>query len=153
MHVKCDWSAYYRHQSGSGFSVYKGLPVQRGYGLFSNLFSRYAVPLLKYIGKTGFSLGKDIGEDIIKNNIPIGQAIKSNLRTTGKTVAFDALSKAAERVSQLGTGRRRRRRATAKRRRKAPKRRTKRRKTTRRGKKRTNWSRNNFTTPIDVLGY
>lgn len=114
--LHCDYCALFSHQKGSGLPIYQGLPHQRGYGVFTNLFKRFGVPLLKYLGKKAFIAGKNIGEDIIVNNTDPKHAIKSHLKKSAKTVGFDALSEASKRLAQVGSGRRRKRQRVSKRR-------------------------------------
>lgn len=107
--LNCDYCALFSHQRGSGLPIYQGLPHQRGYGIFTNLFKRFGVPLLKYLGKKAFITGRNIGEDIIVNNADPKHAIKAHLSKAAKTVGFDTLSEASKRLAQTGSGRRRRR--------------------------------------------
>lgn len=113
--LHCDYCALFSHQKGSGLPIYQGLPHQRGYGVFTNLFKRFGVPLLKYLGKKAFIAGKNIGEDIIVNNADPKHALKTHLKQSAKTVGFDALSEASKRLAQVGSGRRLRRRKQPKR--------------------------------------
>lgn len=103
MHSHCDYGPYYCQQAGSGINVYKGLPHQRGHGV-SALFKRYGIPLLKYIAKTGFRFGKQVGEDVFLNRDNPKEALKRRLKSLGKEVATDALDNLQTRVSQIGSG-------------------------------------------------
>lgn len=117
MHYNCNFGPYYHSQAGTGLAIYKGLPHQRGHGLFSNVFRRFGIPLLKYIGKTSLPVVKQLGEDIFLNRQDPKEAIKKNLKAVGKRVAQDVLDKAQERVFQMGSGAYKRRRRTRRKRR------------------------------------
>ena len=110
----CNFSQYYTQQAGCGLPIYKGAVSQRGYGLWSNLFSRFGVPLLKFIGKQGLGFASKFGDDVINQNINVKEALRKNLIATGKSVAQQGLTKAQEKISQLGTGRRIQKRVTRK---------------------------------------
>ena len=103
--VNCNFSQYYTQQAGRGLPIYKGAISQRGYGLWSNLFSRFGVPLLKFIGKQGLGFASKFGDDVINNKINVKEAFRKNIIATGKSVAQQGLSKAEEKLSQLGKGR------------------------------------------------
>ena len=61
----CDFKSYYVNQAGSGFnnvSLYRGTPFQRGYG-FSSFISKYEIPVVKFLGRHLFNVGKEIVND------------------------------------------------------------------------------------------
>jgi hypothetical protein len=107
-------SSYYIQQAGGGFSLYKGNTPQQGYGLFSNAFRRFGIPLLKFLGRQGINYVQKVGSDVANTNISLKEALRKNIISTGKDIALTGLQKAQERVSQVGTGRKRKRATKAK---------------------------------------
>ena len=88
---------YYSHQAGSGYNVYRGAPYQEGYGIGSFLggLFRSVFPLLKQgaktVGKELLRTGINVAGDVLDNNSPIEEALKtrwqeakSNLKTKAK---------------------------------------------------------------------
>ena len=138
--VGCHFSSYYCNQAGHGlsgggggglalvggggpdFNIFRGVPYQRGYGIFSNAFRRYGIPLLKYLGPKLLKRGRDIYANVSSGHVPLREAIRSSLKEGGKEILVDSLSKAASVATetfggQSGSGfyfptRRRRRRTT-----------------------------------------
>lgn len=110
------------HHRGRG--VYAGPVFQRGGAItgfagpewqyggsfnFGSFLWRHAKPLLGYLARTGAKKGFEFIRDVAEEK-DIKTAAISRLKEVGKQVATDALDKAKERVSQMGTGIRRRRR-------------------------------------------
>src|SRR5882757_1416488 len=105
-------------QAGSGqiLRVYKG-DRQVGYGVFSEFFKRYGLPLLKSIGapllnkikKEGLEFGKEVGQNIFINKESPKEAIKRGLKRTVKRTGLDLLEVAHKKLNQFGSGRKRRR--------------------------------------------
>jgi len=110
-------------QAGSGqiLRVYKG-DRQVGYGVFSEFFKRYGLPLLKSIGapllnkikKEGLEFGKEVGQNIFINKESPKEAIKKGLKRTVKRTGLDLLEVAHKKLNQFGSGRRRSRRRKGK---------------------------------------
>ncbi|RWR98795.1 hypothetical protein B4U79_08254 [Dinothrombium tinctorium] len=100
----CDFKTYYCNQAGHGvtpFNIYKGIPYQKGYGLFSSYFSRYGIPLLKYLGSKVLSTGKKVATDIYLKNEAPKEAVKRRLKEFGRTTLEDAIKKLSD---QQGAG-------------------------------------------------
>src|SRR5882757_581154 len=106
-------------QAGSGqiLRVYKG-DRQVGYGVFSEFFKRYGLPLLQTIGapilnrlkSEGIELGKEVGQNIFINKVNPKEALKRGLKRTVKRAGLDLLEVAHKKLSQLGSGRSKKRR-------------------------------------------
>jgi hypothetical protein len=103
-----DYTDYYVNQAGNGLPSFSGPRYQKGYGFLSNIFSRWGVPLLKYLGKSALKTTADIGSDILEGK-NIRDAARGRLVTTGRSMANDAVARARKYV-QTGTGKRRKRR-------------------------------------------
>jgi hypothetical protein len=113
----CNFRSYYHDQAGSGqgiINVYRGAPYQRGHG-FGSFFKRFGIPLLSYLGKRVFKVGRDVAQDVFAGNQQPKEAIKRRLKEHGKDLGLDVLEKAKEKLSQLGTGRKRRKTTSSKR--------------------------------------
>ena len=138
---------YYRQATGGALPVFRGIPVQRGYGL-GNLMSaglRSIIPGLKSAGiqKLLLSQGLGLATDFLRGK-PLTQSLKQRALSTGKTVGKRVLAQiglipptddgpprkrgrktstgvkkkgVARRKVQKGRGRRRARRVTKRRRR------------------------------------
>ena len=138
-------------QAGSGqiLRVYKG-DRQVGYGVFSEFFKRYGLPLLKSIGapllnkikKEGLEFGKEVGQNIFINKVNPKEALKRGLKRTVKRAGLDLLEVAHKKLSQLGSGRRKKRRTKTSKKKKRTKKVTKA-TTSKRGSKRKSRSRKN----------
>jgi hypothetical protein len=103
----CTPKQYFCDQSGHGipnFEIYRGLPYQRGHGLFSSMFSRFGMPLLKYLGKRALKTGRDIAIDVLDKKAPFKQVLKGHLKSAGKSLAVDALERAVNYDPQQGSG-------------------------------------------------
>lgn len=102
--------AYDDHHTGSfsNFNVFRGVPHQRGYGVFSNVLRRFGVPLLKYLAPKLVKTGKEIASDIYLREMKPKDAFKSRLREGGKEFLRDGLNSAAayanEHFAQDGSG-------------------------------------------------
>ena len=101
----CDYDKYYSDQAGGrlDISYYKGLPYQRGRGKFTNLARRYGIPVLKYILKQGWELGKDMYGDIVA-----GKKVAPSFKTQMRKRASTAMKDLGEHISQEGSGMRKR---------------------------------------------
>src|ERR1700722_3403140 len=100
-------SPYYIQQAGSGFNIYRGNTPQHGYGLFSNAFRRFGIPLIKFLGKQGVNYISNVRNDVLEKGVDLKSALKGQLINSGRNIALDGLARATERVSQFGSGRRR----------------------------------------------
>ena len=97
----CDYNNYYTAQAGGNLDIsyYRGVPYQRGYGIFTNLAKRYGVPVLKYLLKQGYSAGKDIFNDFRE-----GKNISDSAKIHLKKRAATALKDIGEHIGQSGSG-------------------------------------------------
>lgn len=103
----CDYDSYYSDQAGGklDISYYRGLPYQRGSGIFSSFAKRFGVPALKYLFKRGVSVGKDILTDVAA-----GKSLKESTKSSFKKGTATALKDLSERLhpsdrsDQTGTG-------------------------------------------------
>lgn len=105
-----DFKSFYKSQAGHGFSdieIFRGTPYQRGYG-FGSLFKRFALPVLKYLGKTALKTGVSVGQDILENK-NLKQSIKERGKEGLRSVAQGTLNKASNLLNQGGTGHKRKR--------------------------------------------
>ena len=100
-----DFKSFYKSQAGNGFSdieIYRGTPYQRGYG-FGSIFKRFALPVLKFLGKHALKTGLNVGQDILDR-----KNLKKSFKDRGKeglrTVAQEGLNKANQLLTQRGTG-------------------------------------------------
>ncbi|GFU04881.1 uncharacterized protein TNCV_1290071 [Trichonephila clavipes] len=86
---------YCKQQIGSGSYFASNYPIQRGYGLFSNL-RRYAMPIMmkagKYLGKHLLSTGQNVLEDMSQGK-SFKEASKYQLRQVGEEIKKDILRK------------------------------------------------------------
>ena len=101
-----DFKSYYLAQAGKGFSdieVFRGTPYQRGYG-FGSLFKRFAIPILKFLGKQAVKTGIGVGQDILENK-NLKQSLKERSKESFKNIANQSLAKASEMLNQTGSGR------------------------------------------------
>ena len=100
-----DFKSFYKSQAGQGFSdieVFRGTPYQRGYG-FGSLFKRFALPVLKFIGKHALKTGINVGQDVLeKKNLK--QSIKDRGKEGLRNAAQDSLNRAGQYLTQRGTG-------------------------------------------------
>lgn len=108
---------YYVGQIGNGLSYYRGVPLQKGYGIggfFAKLF-RSALPFLargaKTIGKEALITGTQVVNDVLAGENFKASAQK-RAKAAGKTLARKALQKADE---MIGHGRFKRKRKASKR--------------------------------------
>lgn len=106
------YERYYLQQAGNGLPSFHGVRYQRGNGWFRNLFSRFGVPLLKYLGKEAVSTGKEILTDVAEG-APVKEAVKRRVTLKGRSIASDALDKAKSYV-QSGSGKRRKKKKKTK---------------------------------------
>lgn len=113
----CDYKFYYSEQAGAGISnFYRGIPYQRGSGFWGDMFTRYGVPVLKYLGKQVLSTGANVADDIANHGLAPRSAFTQRLKEAARNTGIDALNKAApvivseavNRLKQTGTGRKRR---------------------------------------------
>ena len=109
-----DHNLYRDYYKGSGLAVFKG-NFQDGSGILSNIM-RYALPIVKSVGKT---VGKSVlrsGADVLRDVISGERDIKTALRQRGleglKHVGTELAGKVLGSVKQKG-GRRRRRQTKA----------------------------------------
>lgn len=93
---------YYLNQAGSGIAGFQGVKHQRGHGFFGSLFSKIIQPLAKYLGKQVIKTGVGIGQDFIAGE-NIKSSVKRNLKSTGKDILSDAITKASH-FNQSGEG-------------------------------------------------
>lgn len=101
-----DYENYYLNQIGGKIldeqiSYYSGKPFQRGYN-FKSIGKKYFFPLLKYLAKKGWNLGKSFIEDISTGEDP-KESMKKNL----KRVASETLEDISSRLVQKGKRRKR----------------------------------------------
>ncbi|GFS90657.1 uncharacterized protein TNCV_4098401 [Trichonephila clavipes] len=86
---------YCKQQIGSGSYFASNYPIQRGYGLFSNL-RRYAMPIMmkagKYLGKHLLSTCQNVLEDMLQGK-SFKEASKYQLRQVGEEIKKDILRK------------------------------------------------------------
>lgn len=104
----CAMKLHYIDQAGTGYSdiqIYRGVPYQKGTGLFTNLFRRYGIPLTKYLGKKLLKTGVAIGGDILSEKRP-----KDSVKRRIKEVATDVIKEGLKKIDeQSGSGTQRRR--------------------------------------------
>ena len=69
----CDKDQYYRNQAQTGgdYPIRRFVAPRRikGYGIFSKIASRYAIPVLKYLGKEALKTGTSVLTDVIKPEV------------------------------------------------------------------------------------
>lgn len=89
--------SYYCNQAKNqrGRGIFIGPPIQRGYGIFGDLF-RQTIPILKdagkYLGKKALNLTKDIGTDVLSGK-SVKDSIKSRLKDVGSEIKSDVIRK------------------------------------------------------------
>src|SRR6266581_4015785 len=93
---------YYLNQVGSGISGYSGARYQTGNGFFGKILKSFK-PALKYLLREGLKTGVNIGNYLL-NGGDIANSVKSNLESTGKSIARDALGMADQYIKQKGGG-------------------------------------------------
>jgi hypothetical protein len=108
---------HYAGQTGSGLPYYKGVSVQKGYGLggiFRRLF-KAAFPFLmkgtKTIGKEALLTGSRVASDVLSGQ-NFKEAIKTRTKESGKNLTQKALDKVQ---SMVGRGKYKRKRTKQKR--------------------------------------
>lgn len=102
-----DYENYYLNQAGYGsIPVYRGVGVQRGYGLGNILASafRSAMPLFKrgaqFLGRKFLDTGAKVVSDVAS-----GIPLKASLTTRSKTAGKETMLSAAEAVKKMtGSG-------------------------------------------------
>lgn len=111
-HLMMDpYTTYYVNQAGTGLVGFQGVRYQRGHGLFGRFFRGTLPGILKYLGKQAVSTTADIASDMI-DGVPFKESAKARLRTRGKRIIDDVVTKGKE-VIQAG-GARKRRKSTSK---------------------------------------
>lgn len=109
----CSFSRYYTAQAGRGFddiNVFRGSPYQRGHGIGS-ILSRYALPLVKFIGKHLLRTGLQVGSGVLADNFNKPN-LKRRLKEGAKEFARESLTKASTMLeSQSGSGIKRKRKS------------------------------------------
>ena len=105
----CSYDNYYVSQAGGGnpneiLSFYRGVPYQRGFNFFTRFGKKYAVPLLKYLGKKAFSYGKNVAQDILAGEDP-----KDSLKKNLKRSANETIDDVKNVLNQTGKRRRKKR--------------------------------------------
>ncbi|RWS18673.1 hypothetical protein B4U80_00004, partial [Leptotrombidium deliense] len=74
---------YYRNQAGSGLSGFAGTRYQRGNGLFSNLWTKIGLPVLKFLGRQAISTGLNVASDALDGRNSKESAV-DHLKTSGR---------------------------------------------------------------------
>ncbi|GFW45069.1 uncharacterized protein TNCV_4513831 [Trichonephila clavipes] len=86
---------YCNQQGGKGTYFASNYPIQRGYGLFSNL-KRYAMPIMikagKYLGKHLLTTGQNVLEDMSRGK-SFREASRNQFRQAGNEIKQDILRK------------------------------------------------------------
>ena len=52
---------YYTNQAGNGLTGFSGVKYQKGFGFFGRLLSGAVIPFLRFLGKSAFNTGANIG--------------------------------------------------------------------------------------------
>lgn len=97
-----DYSLY-RQQYGGAIPVFKGTHFQQGYGLGSlfGSLARGVLPVLKTAGKTFLKSGAQVIGDVISGDRDFTEAVRERgmdgLRTVGRNVTNDVLSRLDDR--------------------------------------------------------
>jgi hypothetical protein len=112
---ECDFQHYYCDQGGNGLEYYTGFPHQRGYGFWGKAFSRFGIPILKYLGKQAFETGRNVALDVVDKKDSFKGALKQRLKESGKQAGLDAINKGLPKIveevqrklAQAGTGKKR----------------------------------------------
>lgn len=123
----CNFNGYYQNQAGFGLAditVFRGTPYQRGRG-FGTVFTKFGVPLLKYLGKKFLSTGVAVGSDMLAKR-PIKEALRSRISESVKTAGHEGVDKLANLIAQTGSGRLYKRKRISKKKLRKPKRAVKR---------------------------
>ena len=94
-----DYEKLYNNQTG-GLDYYRGLKFQSGYGFFGRYFTRYGIPILKFLGKEAFKTGINVINDISQGSNP-KLSLKRRLKERGKSILDKVLN---ETTSQTGSG-------------------------------------------------
>lgn len=102
---------HYCNQAGGGGGqhYFRGIPIQRGYGLFGDIFrkiSPFMIEAGKYLGKKLLHTGSKIIGDVSAGK-PIRQSTKNRLLETGRTIGGDVMKN-----MQTGSGIKRKRNLT-----------------------------------------
>lgn len=86
---------YCNQQGGKGSYFASNYPIQRGYGLFSNL-KRYAMPIMikagKYFGKHLLTTGRNVLEDMSRGK-SFRESSREQFRQAGKEIQQDIIRK------------------------------------------------------------
>jgi hypothetical protein len=112
-----NYKEYYLNQAGGQYDVFRGTPMQRGYGLGSMfksmyryilpLFKTHAVPALKqgaqFVGTEAIKAASNIAKDAIK-----GEDISSSFKNHSNN-AINAISDEAKSKLQIGKGKKQKR--------------------------------------------
>ena len=106
-----NYDDYFKSQAGGNLDIsyYRGSPYQRGHGFFSTFAKRYGIPVLKYLARQGFHVGKDILSDVAS-----GQKFTTSAKSNLKKRAATTLKDFGEKLVQGGSGLRKRPRLTKK---------------------------------------
>jgi len=92
---------YSRPQLGGGFPVFKGTRRQVG-GSFLSSLARFAIPVLKFLGKKVLGVAGNVATDVLAKNMTFGESVPRRAR--------EGLSEAITDVrKQTGLGRKRKR--------------------------------------------
>ena len=102
---------FLRQQRGGNIAGFRGVPMQRGYGIggiFKSL-ARYAIPLFKQgakvVGKRALQAATEVGQDTLQ-----GKNVRESVKTHGCDVVKDFAEQGARALlRQTGHGRKRRR--------------------------------------------
>ena len=108
-----NYEDYFKSQAGGNLDIsyYRGSPYQRGHGFLSTFAKRYGIPVLKYLARQGFHVGKDILSDVAS-----GQKFSTSAKSNLKKRAATTLKDFGEKLVQGGSGLRKRPRLVKKRR-------------------------------------
>ncbi|RWS08005.1 hypothetical protein B4U80_07507 [Leptotrombidium deliense] len=74
---------YYRNQAGSGLSGFAGTRYQRGNGIFSSLWTKIGLPVLRFLGKQAISTGLNVASDALDGR-NIKESAVDHLKTSGR---------------------------------------------------------------------
>lgn len=100
-----DFNKYYLDQA-NGYPVFRGAPMQRGYGL-GNVFRRFISWAMPFLKEYGLPVAKNIGKEIITNAASV-----ANDAIEGKDIKESATQKfktSLEKLTQRGKGIKRKR--------------------------------------------
>lgn len=61
-------------QSGAGLPVFMGTRRQLG-GSFLSSLARFAMPILKFLGRKAFGVAKNVATDVIDRGIPLRESV------------------------------------------------------------------------------